>query len=78
MSPQQVDQSIAGVTRALVSWYESARLQTAFHWPDFTPRPTLEELELILPPLSTDPESLSALQELRRQVPELNRELEPK
>ena len=78
MSPQQVDQAIAAVTSALGFWHESIRLQTAFHWPDFTPRPTSEDLELILPPPSTDPKSLSAMQEIRRQAPELNRESDPK
>jgi hypothetical protein len=78
MSPQQIDQAIAAVTNALGYWDESARLQRAFHWPDFVPRPTDEDLELILPPRSTDPESIHAFQEIVRKTSESNRESEPK
>ncbi len=82
MSSQQIDLAIAAVTEALGYWYESARLQQGFRWPDFNPRPTDEDMRMILPPLSTDPESIRAFTEARREVgavsPESTTEFDPK
>ena len=78
MSPQQIDQAIAAITNALGYWDQSAQLQHAFYWPDFVPRPTDEDLLLILPLRSTDPEAIRAYEEISRQAPERTRQSEPK